>query len=87
MTFPLTPTVIVINLNAADGAARNPASQATVPINLAELEHKPFPRRRPTPSLRTALDRQRHLRTNRPPLTLANRVRTSIAGTPPPLSP
>ena len=37
---------IVITFNAAGGAARNPATRATMPINLAEFERHPFPGRR-----------------------------------------
>jgi hypothetical protein len=85
MIVPLMSTVITFN--AAGGAARNPATRATVPINLAEFERHPFPGRRPTLSLRAMRDRQRHGRTNRLPLALANQARTSVATAPSALSP
>jgi hypothetical protein len=85
MIVQLMPTVITFN--AAGGAARNPATRATMPINLAELERHPFSGRRPTLSLRAMRDRQCHWRTNHSPLTIANPPEASIATAPPALSP
>jgi hypothetical protein len=63
MIVQLTPTVITFN--AAGGAARNPATRAPMPINLAELERHPFSGRRPTLSLCAMRDRQCHWRPER----------------------
>jgi hypothetical protein len=85
MIVPLMSTMITFK--AAGGAARNPATRPTTPINLAELARHPFPGRRPMLSLRAMRDRQCHWRTNRLPLALANQSRTSVASVPSALSP
>jgi hypothetical protein len=39
MTFPLTPTVIVLGLSPADS---NACPATALPINLPDLERRPF---------------------------------------------
>jgi len=87
MIVPPAPTVIEIGLNAAGGAPRKGALQATMSINVAALAYRPSQCHRPTLLLRAALDRQRHLHTNRRLCRLAKRARTSIASKPLALSP
>ena len=49
MTVPLTSTMIALGLGAADS---NACTGTTLPINLSNLECRPFPSRRLTQSLR-----------------------------------
>jgi hypothetical protein len=86
MIVPPAPT-IESGLNAAGGAARNSATQATMSINVAALAYRPSQGHRSTPLPRAALDRQRHLHANRHLCTLAKRARTSTANAPLALSP
>jgi hypothetical protein len=86
MTVPPVPTIIEIGLNAG-GAARNRATQATVPVDCAELDRRQSPCRRSTLSPRLALERQHDLRASRHRLMPANRARTLTANAPPALSP
>jgi hypothetical protein len=56
MTVPLTPTVIVLGLNAAD---RNACIGTALPINLSHRKCGPFQAGSLTQSQRTALERRR----------------------------
>jgi hypothetical protein len=87
MIAPLMSAVIVILLNAAGDAARNAATQLTVPIELAKRPRRSLLYRQPAPSLAAVLNRRRHRRTNCAQLAAATRTNTSIAATPKPLSP
>ena len=84
MTFPLTPTAIVLGRSAADSNVR---TGTTLPITLSNLECPTFPPPRRTQSLRIALDRWPRAQTNRLPLAGANPALTSSASKPSPLSP
>jgi hypothetical protein len=84
MTVPLTPTVIVPGLNAAD---RNACNGTALPINLSNLQCRPFPPRRSTPSRPEALGYRPRAQTNRLPLARPNEGPTSSANKPLPLSP
>jgi hypothetical protein len=87
MIAPLMSTVIVIQLNAAGGAARNGATQVTVPIDLAKRPRRSLLYRRRSPSLDAVLNRRRHRRTNGALFAAAKPTSSSIAATPEPLSP
>jgi hypothetical protein len=82
MTFPLTPTVIVLGLSPADSNACT-----ALPINLSDLECRPFLPRRLTQLRRIALDYQFRAQTSRFPLARRNPDSTSTAEKPLPLSP
>jgi hypothetical protein len=56
MTVPLTLTAIMLGPSAADS---NACIDTPLPINLSNLEHRPFPPRRLTQSRPTALERAR----------------------------
>jgi hypothetical protein len=87
MIAPLMSTVIVTQLNAAGGAARNGATQLTVPIDLAKRPRRSLLYRRRSPSLGAVLNRRRHRRTTGALFAAAKRTSSSIAATPEPLSP
>ena len=84
MTFPLTPTVIVLGLSPADSDACTGTAR---PINLSNLEYRPFLPRRLTQLRRIALDHRSRAQTNRFPLARRNPSSTSNANKPLPLSP
>jgi hypothetical protein len=81
MTVPLTPTVIVLGLSAADSNACTGIAQ---PINLSHRECRPFQPWTLTQSRRTALERRPR---NRHPLAVANPAPTTTATELWPLSP
>jgi len=62
MTIPLTPTVIVLDLSAADS---NACTGTALPINLSHRECCPFQPRTLTQSRRTALERRPRAQINR----------------------
>jgi hypothetical protein len=82
MTFPLTPTVIVLGMTAADSR-----TSTVLSINLSNLERHAFPPRRLKPSPRITHDRQSGAPTNCLPFTRSNPAPTSTANKPSPLSP
>jgi hypothetical protein len=82
MIFPLTPTML--GPTAADSNAR---TGTALPINLSNLQCRPFLPRRLTQSPRIALDRRPRLQTNRLALARANPDPTSATNEPLPLSP
>jgi hypothetical protein len=84
MTVPLTPTVIVLGLSAADSNACTGIAQ---PINLSHRECRPFQPWTLTQSRRTALERRPRAQINRHPLAVANPAPTTTAREPWPLSP
>ena len=84
MTAPLTPTVIMLDPSAADSDA---ATGAAPPINLSNLEYRPFLPRRSTQSATKARNRPPRARTNRLALERANLAPTPTANEPLPLSP
>ena len=77
MTVPLTPTVIVLGLNAAD---RNACTGTALPINLSHRECGPFQPGSWTQSPRTlsSADINRHPRppANPPPTTTPTKPRS-----------
>ena len=84
MTFPLTPTVIVLGLSPADNDA---CTGTALPINLSNLEYRPFLPRRLTQPRRIALDHRSRAQTSRLPLARSNQGSTLSANRPLPLSP
>jgi hypothetical protein len=86
MTFPLTPTVIVLGLiiSLADSDA---CTGTALPINLSDLECRPFLPRRLTQLRRIALDHRFRAQTTCFPLARRNPGSTSSAEKPLPLSP
>jgi hypothetical protein len=84
MTFPLTPTIIVLGPTAVDTNAR---TGTALPINLSNLQCRPLPPQRLTQSPRIALDRRPRVQTNRLGLARANPGPTSATNEPLPLSP
>jgi len=84
MTFPLTLTVIVLSLSPADSDA---CTGTALPINLSDLECRPFLPRRLTQPRRIALDHRSRAQTSRFPLARRNPGSTSSANKPLPLSP
>jgi hypothetical protein len=84
MTFPLTPTVIVLGLSPADS---NACTGTALPINLSDLECRPFLPRRLTQLRRIALDHRFRAQTTCFPLARRNPGSTSTAEKPLPLSP
>jgi hypothetical protein len=82
MTF--TPTVIVLALSPADSNAR---TATALPINLSDLECRPFLPRRLTQLRRMALDHRFPAQTTCCPLARRNPGSTSTAEKPLPLSP
>ena len=84
MTFPLTPTVIVFDLSPPDSDA---CTGTALPINLSNLESRPFLPRGLTQLRRIALDQRSRAQTNRFPLARSNPGSTSSANKPLPLSP
>ena len=84
MTFPLTPTVIVLGLSPADGDACTGTAR---PINLSDLECRPFLPWRLTQLRRIALDHRFRAQTTCFPLARRNPGSTSSAEKPLPLSP
>ena len=84
MTFPLTPTVIVLGLSPADSDAYTGTAR---PINRSNLECRPFLPRRLTQLRRIALDHQSRTQTTCFPLARRNPGSTSSANKPLPLSP
>jgi hypothetical protein len=84
MTFPLAPTPIVPGLSPADSDA---CTGTTLPINLSNLESRPFLPPRLTQLRRTALDHRSRAQTSRFPLARSNPGSTSSANKPLPLSP
>jgi hypothetical protein len=84
MTFPLTPTVIVLGRSPADSDA---CTSTALPINLSNLECRPFLPRRLTQLRRIALDHRSRAQTSRFPLARSNQASTSSADKPLPLSP
>jgi hypothetical protein len=84
MTFPLTPTVIVLGLSPADSDA---CTSIALPINLSNLECRPFLPRRLTQLRRMALDHPSRAQTSRFPLARSNPGSTSSPNKPLPLSP
>jgi hypothetical protein len=84
MTFPLTPTLIVLGLSPADSdVCTGPA----LPINLSSVECQPFLPRRLTQLRRIALDHRPRAQTTRFPLARSNPGSTSSVNNPLPLSP
>src|ERR1700716_3755240 len=61
MTFPLTPTVIVFDLSPPDSDA---CTGTALPINLSNLESRPFLPRGLTQLRRIALDQRSRAQTN-----------------------
>jgi hypothetical protein len=84
MTFPLTPTGIVLGLSPADSDA---CTATALPINLSNLQCRPFLPRRLTQLRRIALDHQSRTQTSRFPLARSNQGSASSANKPSPLSP
>lgn len=84
MTFPLTLTVIVLGLSPAGSDARTGTAP---PINLSDLECRPFLSLRLTQLRRIALDRQSRPPTTCLPLAGRNPGSTSSPNNPLPLSP
>jgi hypothetical protein len=84
MTFPLTPTVIVLGLTPADS---NACTATALPINLSDLECRPFLPRRLTQLRRIALDPRFRAQTTCFPLARRNPGSTSTGQKPLPLSP
>jgi hypothetical protein len=84
MTFPLTPTVIVLALSPADN---DDCTGTALPINLSNLQYRPFLPRRFTQLRRIALDHRSRAQTSRLPLARSNQGSTSSANKPLPLSP
>ena len=84
MTFPLTPTVIVLGLSPADGDA---CTGTALPINLSNLQCRPFLPRRLTQLRRIALDHRSRAQTTCFPLARRNPGSRSSAEKPLPLSP
>jgi hypothetical protein len=84
MTVPLTPTLMVPGLTAAD---RNACNGTALPINLSNLECRSFPTRRSTPPRREPLGHRPRAQTNRLPFALPNEGPVSSANKPLPLSP
>ena len=84
MTFPLTPTVIVLGLSPADSDACTGTAR---PINRSNLECRPFLPRRLTQMRRIALDHRSRAQTTGFPLARSNPSSTSSANKPLPLSP
>jgi len=84
MTFPLTPTVIMLDLSPPDSDA---CTGTALPINLSHRESRPFQPWRLTHSRRTAIERRPRAPTNRLPLTRANPAPNATATEPWPLSP
>jgi hypothetical protein len=82
MTF--TPTVIVLALSPADS---NACTATALPINLSDLECRPFLPRRLTQLRRIALDHRSRAQTSRFPLARRNPGSRSSANKPLPLSP
>src|SRR5438132_5588013 len=68
MTFPLTPTVIVLSPSTADN---NACAGTALPINLSHRKYQRFQLWRLTQSWRTALEHRQCARTNRLPLAAA----------------
>jgi hypothetical protein len=86
MTFPLTPTVIVLGLIISP-ADNDDCTGTALPINLSNLEYRPFLPRRLTQLRRIALDHRSRAQTSRLPLARSNQASTSSANKPVPLSP
>jgi hypothetical protein len=84
MTFPLTPTVIVLGLSPADSDA---CTGTALPINRSNLECRPFLRGRLTQLRRIALDHRYRAQTTCFPLARRNPGSMSSANKPLPLSP
>jgi hypothetical protein len=84
MTFPLTPTLIVLGLSPVDSDA---CIGTALPINLSSPECRPFLPRRLTQLRRLALDHWSRAQTSRFPLARSNPGSTSNANKPLPLSP
>ena len=84
MTFPLTPTMIVLGLSPADSDA---CAGTARPINRSNLECRPFLPRRLTQLRRIALDHRSRAQTTCFPLARRNPSSTSTANKPLPLSP
>jgi hypothetical protein len=84
MTFPLTPTVIMLDLSPPDSDA---CTGTALPINLSNLESRPFLPRGLTQLRRIALDQRSRAQTSRFPLARSNPGSTSSANKPLPLSP
>jgi hypothetical protein len=84
MTFPLTLTVIVLNLSPADSDASTGTAR---PINRSNLQCRPFLPRRLTHLRRIGLDHRSRAQTSRFPLERSNQEPTSSANKPSPLSP
>jgi len=84
MTCPLTLTVIGLGPSAADN---NVCIGTALPINLSNLECRPFPPRRLTQSRPTALKRRSRAQTNCRLLAGANPAPTTTATGPWSLSP
>lgn len=84
MTFPLTPTVIVLGLSFADS---NACTATALLINLSDPECRPFLSRRLTQLRRIALDHRFRAQTTCFPLARRNPGSTSTAQKPLPLSP
>jgi hypothetical protein len=84
MTFPLTFTLIVLGLSPADSDA---CTGTALPINLSNLECRPFLTPRLTQLRRIALDHRSRAQTSRFPLARSTPGSTSSANKPLPLSP
>jgi hypothetical protein len=84
MTFPLTLTVIVLGLSAADSDASTGTAR---PINRSNLQCRPFLSQRLTQLPRIDLDHRSREQTSRFPLERSNQDSTSSPNKPSPLSP
>src|SRR5262249_40862364 len=84
MNVPLTPTIIMLGLCAAES---NACTGTALPINLSHRESHPFQLWRLTQSCRTALEHRQCARTNRLPLAATKPTPTSTISGPLPLSP
>jgi hypothetical protein len=84
MTFPLTHTVIVLGLSAADSDASTGTAR---PINRSNLQCRPFLSQRLTQLPRIDLDHRSREQTSRFPLERSNQDSTSSPNKPSPLSP
>jgi hypothetical protein len=76
MTFPLTPTVIVLGLSPADSDA---CTGTPLPINFSNLGCRPFLPRTLTQLRRIDLDHRSRAQTSRFPLARSNQDSTSSA--------
>jgi hypothetical protein len=84
MTCPLTLTVIVLGPSAADS---NVCTATALPINLSNLQRRPFPLWRLTQSRRIALERRSRAQTHDLPHAGADLAPTATSTQFWPLSP